>query len=70
MKITVIICLIVLISWSALAILQLWISPLSGEFFIKITVTAAIIEVVTVIAGLAIRGYLKDKRLRDQGYID
>ncbi len=70
MKITVSLCLIVLLLWAILAVLQLWFSLFSAEFFIKMTVTAAIVEIVTLIAGLAIREYLKDKRLREQGYID
>lgn len=70
MKITVSICLIVLLLWAILAVLQLWFSMFFAEFFIKMTVTAATVEIITLIVGLAIREYLKDKRLREQGYID
>lgn len=70
MKLTVLICLVVLISWSVIALIQLWMTPFTAAFFVKFTITAAIIEVVTLIAGLAIREYLKEKQLKDQGYID
>lgn len=70
MKITVSICLVVLFLWAILAVLQLWFELFTASLFIKLTITAVIIEVVTLIAGLAIREYIKEKRLKDQGYID
>ncbi|WP_180063816.1 hypothetical protein [Acinetobacter sp. YH16042] len=70
MKYGVFSALIISILWGLLAIAQLWFEWLSADVFIKITVTAAILEVIIIIATLVIREYLTDKKLKKDGFID
>ena len=70
MKSGVIACITLLLTWTLLALVQLWFSPLSPELFIKLSITVGVLLVVGVIVLLAIREYLADKRMRDDGFID
>lgn len=70
MKIGVISCIALLLSWTLLALVQLWFAPLSPELFIKLSITIGVLLVVGVIILLAIREYLADKRMKDDGFID
>lgn len=70
MKIGVICCITLLLGWTLLALLQLWFAPLSPELFIKLSITLGVLLVVGVIVLLAIREYLADKRMKDDGFID
>lgn len=53
-----------------LAIAQLWWAPLDAPTFLKVSVTAAILEGLVVIVTLAVREYLSDRRLKRDGFID
>ena len=57
-------------AWALLAIVQLWLTPLSAEVFVKLTITAAVIEAVVLVATLAIREYRAEKELKAKGYLD
>lgn len=63
-------CLGILVLWSLLALVQLWGQFLSGDVFIKLSISALVLFLVIGVITLAIREYLKDKDLRDKGFVD
>lgn len=70
MKKTVITCLIILTCWALLAIIQLWLTPMDALTFLKISATAAVLEVVILIAGLARREYCEERDQKKNGFLD
>jgi uncharacterized protein (DUF2062 family) len=70
MKIGIIACLSIGVAWALLAITQLWAPVLSGEFFVKITITAGVAIGVILIVALAIREYITDQKLKSKDFID
>lgn len=70
MKIGVIIGLGLFTAWALLALVQLWFAPLSAEVFIKLSISAAILETVVVIVTLVVREYRSEKALKSKGYLD
>lgn len=70
MKIGAIICSVIAVLWVILALVQLWLTPLSYEMFIKISVSAGLIFVIVLVIALVIREYISDKKLKGGGYID
>ncbi|MBD9482210.1 hypothetical protein IB229_04460 [Pseudomonas sp. PDM14] len=70
MKTGVIIGLSLFVAWALLALAQLWFTPLSAEVFVKLTVTAAVIETVVIIVTLVLREYRSEKELKSKGYLD
>lgn len=62
------ICLIVL--WSLLALGQLWFPLISGELFLKISLTFVLIGVASVLIALIRRGYTEDQQMKRDRYID
>ncbi|MGB1881940.1 MAG: hypothetical protein ACPHTD_14585 [Gammaproteobacteria bacterium] len=60
----------VILSWTGLAIAQLWFQPVSSALFLKLTITAGLTLAASVVAGLIYREYGAEKSLRDQKYID
>lgn len=70
MKKTVITSLIILTCWALLAIIQLWLTPMDALTFVKISATAAVLEVVILIAGLARREYCEERDLKKKGFLD
>ena len=70
MKTGVIIGLGLFVAWVLLALAQLWFTPLSAEVFVKLTVTAAVIETVVIIVTLVLREYRSEKELKSKGYLD
>ncbi|EMC9820416.1 hypothetical protein VO438_001330 [Klebsiella aerogenes] len=70
MKKNVITCLTILICWALLAIAQLWLTPMEVITFVKISLTAAVLEVVILIAGLARREYCQEQDLKKNGFLD
>lgn len=70
MKIATITCLTLVLAWVVLFLLQLWGPVLAPALFIKLTITAAVLVGVILIAALAIREYVNEKKLKDDGYID
>lgn len=70
MKTGVIIGLSLFVAWALLALAQLWFTPLSAEVFVKLTVTAAVIETVVIIVTLVLREYRSEKELKSKGYFD
>lgn len=70
MKLGIFIGLGLFSAWAVMAIIQLWFEPLSAEIFIKLTVTAGVIESVVLIVTLVIREYRSEKELKSKGYLD
>lgn len=70
MRVGVIIGLGLFVAWALLALVQLWFTPLSAEVFVKLTVTAAVIETVVIIVTLVLREYRSEKELKSKGYLD
>ncbi|MCQ8104057.1 hypothetical protein NP590_08075 [Methylomonas sp. SURF-2] len=70
MKLGVGICLLIVVLWTALALLQLWFSLLTTEVFIKLTISAVVIVAAVLLVALGIREYLSDKELKSKGFID
>lgn len=70
MKIGVLIGLSLFVAWAALALIQLWFQPMTAEIFIKLSITAGVVETVILIVTLVIREYRSDKELKSKGYID
>ena len=56
--------------YGAIAISQIWFEIMSAENFVKVTVTMAIVLVVTVVAALIKKEYLDEKQARKDGFID
>lgn len=70
MRAGAIVCLLVFVGWVALALVQLWFAPLSGELFFKLTVTAGALFVVALAITLVVNEYGRNKKLKDGGYLD
>lgn len=70
MKTGLIAALALAVGWAGLAIAQLWLSLMPGEHFIKITITAGILIGIILLVTLAIRDYLAERKMKDDGYLD
>jgi hypothetical protein len=70
MRTGAIICLIIFVTWVIIALLQLWFDLLSGEIFLKLTLTAGALFVVVLGISLVVREYIDEKKMKDDGYID
>ena len=70
MKIGVGICLIIVVLWAGVALLQLWFSWLAIDVFIKLSISAIVIIAAVLLVSLGIREYLTDKDLKAKGFID
>ncbi|HSC83325.1 MAG TPA: hypothetical protein VLC30_06865 [Pseudomonas sp.] len=70
MKAGVIIGLSLFVTWALLALLQLWFVPLSAALFIKLSLSAAVLEAVVLIVTLVLREYRAEKALKAKGFLD
>lgn len=70
MKIGIIACLSITVAWALLFVAQLWWPIVSGDVFLKLTITAGVAVVLILIITLAIREYLTEKELKSKGFID
>ncbi|EIC30237.1 MULTISPECIES: hypothetical protein [Methylomicrobium] len=70
MRTGAIVCLTIFVLWVAIALLQLWFDLLSGEVFMKLTITAAALFAVVLGVALVVREYVDEKKMKDDGYID
>jgi uncharacterized membrane protein YcjF (UPF0283 family) len=70
MRTGAIICLAIFVIWVVIALMQLWFDLLSGEIFLKLTLTAGALFVVVLGIALVVREYVEEKKLKDDGYID
>lgn len=70
MKLTLILCLGILIAWVIVALAQLWFEPIDALLFIKISITAAVLDALILIVGLCCREYFADRDMKKRGYLD
>lgn len=62
MRTGAIVCLTIFVLWVAIALLQLWFDLLSGEVFMKLTITAAALFAVVLGVALVVREYVDEKK--------
>lgn len=70
MKIASIISIVLLLIYAVLAVTQLWFEMFSEATFFKVTLTFAIVIVVSVVVALIRREYINDTLMRKDGHID
>ena len=70
MKIASIISGSVFVLYAVLLLLQLWIEVVSWSVFVKLTITAGVLIVVTFGVALLYREYIEEKRMKDEYFID
>lgn len=70
MKIASIISGTVFVFYAILLLLQLWIEVVSWTVFVKLTITACVLIVVTFGVALLYREYIEEKRMKDEHFID
>ena len=70
MKIASIISGLVFAVYAILLLVQVWSEAMSWAVFMKLTVTAAVIIVVTFGLAMLYREYVEEKSMRDDKYID
>lgn len=70
MKTGAFICLAIFVAWVIMALLELWFDILSGEMFLKLTITAGALFIVVLGISLVVREYIIEKKMKDDGYID
>jgi len=70
MKVASIISGLVFAIYAILLLVQVWSEAMSWEVFMKLTVTAVVIIVVTFGLAMLYREYIEEKSMRDDKYID
>jgi len=70
MKVASIISGLVFAVYAILLLVQVWSEAMSWTVFLKLTVTAAVIIVVTFGLAMLYREYVEEKSMRDDKYID
>jgi len=70
MKIASIISGTVFVLYALLLLLQLWAEVVSWSVFVKLTITAGVLIVVTFGVALLYREYIEEKRMKDEHFID
>lgn len=70
MKIASIISGIVFALYAILLLAQLWAEVLSWPVFIKLTITAGVVIVVTLGLAMLYREYIEEKSMKGDKYID
>lgn len=69
MKTAGVICIVLILIYAVLAMVQLWVEAFDPETFIKLTITFVIVMVVTVLVALIRREYVNDALMRKNGQI-
>jgi membrane protein YdbS with pleckstrin-like domain len=70
MKIASIVTGIVLAAYAVFALVWLWGESISWETFIKTSITAALIVIVTMGLALLYREYVEEKTMKEEKYLD
>ena len=70
MKIASMITGIVLALFAILLLVQIWAMVMPWETFMKLTVTAVVIIVVTFGLAMLYREYIEEKTMKDEHYLD
>jgi hypothetical protein len=59
-----------LVVWGLLALAQVWAQIVSNDTFAKLTVSAAIVIIISLITAIAVRGYIENDELKKRGYLE
>ena len=70
MKLASIISGVVFVLYAILLLAQLWAEVVSWTIFVKLTITAGVVIVVTFGIALLYREYIEEKSMEDEKYID
>ena len=70
MKIASYTAIIIVISWSALTVAEIWGDVISTALYWKITITMALVGGGIILAALIKREYLSDKQMKKDKFID
>ncbi len=70
MKLASIITGVILALYAVFALVWLWGDSISWENFIKVSITAAVIVIVTMGLALLYREYVEEKDMKKDGYLD
>ncbi len=70
MKLAGIITGFILILYAIFALIWLWGDSISWENFIKVSISAAVVVVATVGLALIYRGYIEEKDMQEDKYLD
>ena len=70
MKIASIITGVILALFAILLLVQMWGNVMPWETFMKLTVTAGVIIVVTFGLALLYREYIEEKNMKEEKYLD
>ena len=70
MKLASIITGAILALYAVFALVWLWGDSISWENFIKVSITAAVIVIVTMGLALLYREYVEEKDMKKDGYLD
>ena len=60
----------IIVAWTGLTIFQIWFEGVSGELYVKLTITAGLALVALVIVALIHREYGSEASMRKDRYID
>lgn len=64
MKIAGIISIVLILIYTVLAIVQLWFESIDPDVFLKLTITFAVLIIVSVVVALIRREYVNDEIMR------
>ena len=70
MKLASVITGVVLVLYAIFALIQLWGTVVSWATFIKISITAAVIVIVTLGLAMLYREYIEEKSMKEDKYLD
>jgi hypothetical protein len=63
-------CLFIGVGWAVLAIVQLWLQPLSADVFLKVSITLGIVLAAIIVVTLVVKEYVSEQKLKKDGFID
>ncbi len=70
MKLASVITGVVLAVYAIFALVQLWMTVVSWATFIKISITATVIVIVTLGLAMLYREYIEEKSMKEDKYLD
>ena len=70
MRLASITAILIVISWSALTVAEIWGDFISTEIYWKITLTMALVGGGVVLAALIAREYFSEKQMKKDKFID
>jgi len=70
MRLASIITGVVLVGYSIFALIQLWATVVSWATFMKVSISAAVIVIVTLGLAMLYREYIEEKSMKEDKYLD